>query len=587
MPMQKESNIFRRLRVSVHLLFRRLRIPNSHFLDLLAIIVGIATALVAIIFLQGVDLVFWASNKLTTLFPDPRLMIFIPAIGGLMCGLTTFLFSPKAKGQGIPFVIYAVLMKSGLIELRNSVSRMLATIFTLGTMGSAGTEGPVVYFGSSVGSGFAQAFKLSPHNMKIMVSCGAAAGIAATFQAPIGGVMFALEAILHSFSPKVFSPIIIAAVVSSVTFKAIIGSHNAYLSNLIYEQQVIEVLAFAVLGVICGVLASVFIKIYFKFSLLIKSLKVHPVLKPALGGLLTGFVLLAAPNMAGNSYQLVERLVQGELIIWQLLLFYLVLKILATCFTLGSGGSGGLFAPSLVFGAIVGALFHNMLEFFLPQISVVGIYVMVGMAAFVSGTTHGPFAAILILCEMTGNYSVILPLLAGCVTAIISGRAIMDASIYTVPLQALGIHLRDGHDLDVLKTYQVRDLMETQILSVRHCDKIREVLAILHESPHDHALVRSEHDQIEGVISFYHLTPIILSQKDGLNKTAREAMHTTNDAVYEDDPILKAYDQFLMKETSYLLVIDRSKNYVGIIFKADIMRSYRKALHQKSLAMTH
>lgn len=587
MSSDKKNSIFRRFRISIHLLFRRLKIPNAHFLDLLAIAVGVTTACVALIFLQGVQAVLWISQQITHLIPDSRIILLIPTMGGLLCGLTTFLLSPRARGQGIPFVIYAVLMKSGLIELRHSLSRMLATIFTLGTMGSAGTEGPVVYFGSSVGSGFAQALNLSPHNMKIMVSCGAAAGIAATFQAPIGGVMFALEAVLHSFSPQVFSPIIIASVVSAVSFKALAGSHNAYLTNLVYQQQVVEIFGFAAVGVLCGLSAAVFIQVYFKFVAIMGSLSVHPLLKPALGGLLTGCILLIAPEMAGNSYELVERLVLGESFLWQMLLSYLIFKALATCFTLGSGGAGGLFAPSLIMGAIIGALVHSGLQIFFPQLSLVGIYVMVGMAAFVSGTTHGPFGAILILCEMTGNYTVMLPLLAGCVTSIIVSRSIFDSSIYTVPLKNLGIHLRDGHDLDVLKTYQVQDLMETRILSVSSEQKIRDVLPILHDSAHDHVLVRNTDGLIEGVISFYHLTPVILSQTDGLDKSAREAMHVTQDVVYADEPVLSAYDQFLMKETNYLLVRDRDDEFVGIIFKADIMRSYRKALHQKSLAMTH
>ena len=240
-----------------------------------------------------------------------------------------------------------------------------------------------------------------------------------------------------------------------------------------------------------------------------------------------------------------------------------------------------------MFGAIIGAITHMSLLHLFPQISPVGIYVMVGMAAFVSGTTHGPFAAILILCEMTGNYTVILPLLAGCVTSIVVARSVYELSAYSAPLKNLGIHLRDGHDLDILKTYKVKDLMEPEIISVPHDKKVRDVLSILHDSPHDHILVRNEENGIEGVISYYHLTPFLLKQSDGLDRTARETMHITTNYVYSQDAVIVAYDLFLMKETSYLLVLDEQDCFVGIIFKADIMRSYRKALHQKSLAMTH
>ena len=587
MSFNKKNSIFRRLRITTHLIFRRFRIPNSHFLDLLAIFVGIVSALVAFLFLESIELIRFGVSQLHSLVNESLFLVLIPSMGGLLCGLTIFLFSANAQGQGIPYVIYAVLVKSGLLDLKNSICRMLATIFTLGTMGSAGTEGPVVYFGSAVGSGFGQSLKLSPHNMKIMVGCGAAAGIAATFQAPIGGVLFALEAILHSFSPSIFSPIIIASVVSAVTFKTIAGDHNNYLADLVYEQQAWEVFGFVIVGVICGLVAVGFVKLLSRFNTWFNSISIHPVLRPALGGFLTGCILLKIPEVEGNSYELVVNLVSGNSLIWQSLLLFLLLKILATCFTLGSGGFGGIFAPSLVFGAIIGAITHMVLSVFFPQISSAGIYVMVGMASFVSGTTHGPFAAILILCEMTGNYTVILPLLAGCVSSIVVARSIYELSAYSAPLVNLGIHLRDGHDLDVLKTYKVRDLMEENILSVNHDLQVREVLKILHNSPHDHVLVRNEEDMIEGVISYYYLTPFLLNQTDGLSKTARETMHITKNFVYATDAVIVAYDLFLIKESSYLLVRDEHDCFLGIVFKADIMRSYRKALHQKSLAMTH
>ena len=544
MSINNKNSFFRRLRINIHLIFRRLKIPNSHFLDLLAIVVGVVSAVVAFLFLESIELIRWGVGQLHYLVNESLFFIIIPTLGGLACGLVTFLFSPNAKGQGIPFVIYAVLVRSGLIELRHCISRMFATIFTLGTMGSAGTEGPVVYFGSAVGSGFGQSLKLSPHNMKIMVGCGSAAGIAATFQAPIGGVLFALEAILHSFSPTIFSPIIIASVVSAVTFKTIAGDHNNYLADLVYEQQALEVFGFVIVGAICGLVAVGFIKLFSKFNSWFNSIDIHPVYKPALGGFLTGCILLRLPQIEGNSYEMVVQLVRGDEIIWQALLIFLLLKILATCFTLSSGGVGGIFAPSLVFGAIIGAVTHMSLSTFFSQISSVGIYVMVGMAAFVSGTTHGPFAAILIFVRNDGNYTVILPLLAGCVTSIVVARSISELSAYSVPLKNLGIHLRDGHDLDVLKTYKVKDLMETEILSVRHNQKVRDVLSIIHNSPHDHVLVKSEEGEIEGVISYYHLTPFLLKQTDGLDKTARETMHITTNYVYAKDAVIVAYDLF-------------------------------------------
>jgi CIC family chloride channel protein len=580
----KKYQLARKIRVNIHLFLRKLGVPSTYFLDILAVLVGYFTALGAFVFIEGIEYLEHHSRTFFHSLENPWIFPLVPAAGGLACGLIVYFFAREAKGHGIPEVIYAVLMKGGLIRARVALAKLSATVCSLGTLASAGQEGPIVQIGSAVGSSLGQSLRLKPDSIKILIGCGAAAGIAATFNAPIGGVIFALEVILGTFSPNVFTPIVIASVISAVTFHEIRGSDMTFFLNVQYSETIMETLGFALVGILCGVIAVIFIRALERTEKVFASFRMPAYFKPALGGLLVGTIIVFYQEVGGNSYQLVEDLVSERSFGLYLLLLLLVLKILATSLTLGSGGSGGIFAPSLVMGALVGATVHFSLSQAF-EVSSVGIYVMVGMAAFVSGTTHGPIAAILVLCEMTGHYYFILPLMAGCIMATIVSRSLLDLSIYTIKLYERGIILKNGHDVDVLKTYHVCDLMETETDEVLLNTPLYEVLPIIHDSVHGFVLVRDASEDVVGVISYFELTPFIL--KDSLDHLAEEAMHTTEDFILEEDPILVAYDKFLMKETSYLIVRDKRGNFAGIVFKKDIKRSYQKALHQKSLAMIH
>ena len=568
------------IRVNIHLAFRKLKIPSLYFLDLLAILVGYTTALGAFVFISGIEFLEHQSRYLLNHLENPWLFPAIPALGGLCCGLIVYWFAREARGHGIPEVIFSVLMKGGMIRARVALAKLWATVCSLGTLGSAGQEGPIVQIGSAIGSSVGQSLRLRPDSIKILVGCGAAAGIAATFNAPIGGVIFALEVILGTFAPNVFTPIVIASVISAVTFHQIHGSSKTFLLKVHYTESIPETLGFALVGILCGIFAVIFIRSLDRFEKVFEKIACPVYLKPAIGGLLVGILIVLYQEIGGNSYQLVEALVAEHSYPLLLLVAFVFLKILATSLTLGSGGSGGVFAPSLVLGALVGAITHSLLANFYP-VSSAGIYVMVGMAAFVSGTTHGPIAAILVLCEMTGHYLFILPLMAACISATIISRSLFEHSIYTIKLFQRGIFLKDGHDVDVLKTYHVKDLMEEDLEEVLLNTPLYEVIPIVHKSEHGYVLVRDASEDVVGVISYYNLTPFILD--DTLDHFAEEAMHVPSDFIHQDDTISVAYDMFSMKESGYLMVLDKREHFVGILFRKDVKRSYQKALHQKSL----
>ncbi|PCJ21052.1 MAG: hypothetical protein COB02_00240 [Candidatus Cloacimonadota bacterium] len=576
----------RRLKAKLLISFRKLKLSHNNFLALMAIVVGYLTALGAWVFIQGIHTLENFSFSLIDKLPSPWLFPLVPAFGMVLCSQIIYWFAREAKGHGVPEVIYSILVQNGIMRTRVAFAKLCATILCLGTLGSAGREGPIVLIGSAIGSGLGQFLELPRNAIKVLVGCGAAAGIAATFNAPIGGVVFALEVIMHTFAPRIFTPIIISSVVSAVTFHSIAGSHYSFHFSFHYKELPIEILGFVFIGMLCGVMATFFTYSWHSMDKFFEKLTWPSYIKALIGGLLVGLVVVFYRELGGNAYGLIKTLAAGtdDYFIGTLILL-LALKLLATIITISCGGSGGIFAPSLVMGAIVGALVHSIIAPFFP-VSEVGVYVIVGMAAFVSGSTHGPVAVILVLCEMSNNYELMLPLMAGCIVATIIARRLSDVNIYTIKLKDRGIYLKDGHDLDILKTYHVFDLMEVKLPVVETSTPLQEAFSKLQETHHSYCLVKDEDDVVVGLISYNETISKIISKKLTLDITSVEAMHISDDFVYETDHMTIPYDKFLRTESEYLKVLNKDMIFVGLILKKDLMRSYRKALHGKSISLT-
>ncbi len=338
--------------------------------------------------------------------------LLIPAIGGAVVGPLIFFFAREAKGHGVPEVMEAVALRSGLIRKRVVIVKTLASAISIGSGGSVGREGPIVQIGSAIGSSLGQILRVSGNRMRNLVGCGAAAGIAATFNAPIAGAIFALEVILGEFQIGTFGPIVLASVMATVISRAFLGDFPAFISIPKYDLVSIwEIPAYLVMGFLGGFVSLLFIKSLYKAEDLWAGLKVPEFLKPALGGLTIGLLSLYFPQILGVGYESITEALLGKLP-WFLLLVLVFVKIFATSLTIGSGGSGGVFAPSLFIGAMMGGIYGHMVHHFFPSVTASsGAYSLVGMGAIVAGATHAPITSILILFELTDDYRIILPLI--------------------------------------------------------------------------------------------------------------------------------------------------------------------------------
>ncbi|MEU2349124.1 chloride channel protein [Modestobacter sp. NPDC049651] len=372
----------------------------------------------------------------------PWFVLLTPVVAGLLYGPLVQWGAREARGHGVPEVMLAVAQRGGRIKPRVAVVKALASALTIGGGGSVGREGPIVQIGSALGSTLGQWVRVPEDRLRVLVACGAAGGIAATFNAPLAGVVFALEIILRDFAARSFGMVVVSSVAASVVGRAALG--NAPFLDL--PQLTVHHLAayavFAVLGVLGGGAGVLFTRVLYAVEDLCDRVWRGPEwLRPGAGGLLLGLVLLAVPQMYGVGYPVLGNAVAGRYAIGFLVVLLLA-KVLATSLTLGIGGSGGVFAPSLFLGAVLGAaLGQASADLFPDVIGAPGAVALVGMGAVFAGSARAPITAVLIVFELTGEYGLILPLMTAVVLSTGVSHLLSRDSVYTAKLSRRGIDL--------------------------------------------------------------------------------------------------------------------------------------------------
>ncbi|NEA76893.1 chloride channel protein [Streptomyces sp. SID13588] len=369
-------------------------------------------------------------------------VLLTPVIGGLLYGPLVDRFAKEARGHGVPEVMLAVAQRGGRINPNVSVVKALASALCIGSGGSVGREGPIVQIGSALGSTLGRFVKVGEGRMRLLVACGAAGGIAATFNAPLAGVFLAMELILGDFAVESFGAVVIASVAASVIGRAAFGDTAFLTLPAFHIDHVAQYPLFALLGITAGAVGVGFTRILYLIEDACDWAWRGPEwLRPAAGGILLGVLLLVLPEMYGVGYPVLQNAAQGQYVAGFLLLL-LVGKILATSLTIGIGGSGGVFAPSLFIGAMLGAAYGTAVHGLVPGTAgAVGAYALVGMGAVFAGASRAPITAVVILFELTGQYTIILPLMLAIVAATLVSRLLSRDTVYTLKLRRRGIDL--------------------------------------------------------------------------------------------------------------------------------------------------
>ncbi|KZM74686.1 chloride channel protein [Nocardia terpenica] len=399
----------------------------------------------------------------------PWFVVLAPVVAGLIYGPLVTRFAPEARGHGVPEVMYAVAARGGRIPPQVSVVKALASALCIGGGGSVGREGPIVQIGSAWGSSLGRVVRVPENRLRILVACGAAGGIAATFNAPIAGPFFAMELILRDFTAESFGAVVLSSVTASVIGRAAFGNRPFLDLPAFALKSGWEYLGFAILGLVIGAVGVAFTHILYRIEDACDWVWRGPEwLRPAVGGLLLGGLLLVLPQMYGVGYPVLGHAIDGGYALWMLLAL-MIGKMIATSLTIGIGGSGGVFAPSLFIGAMGGTAFGIAVHHLFPAATAApGMYGLVGMGAAFAGATRAAITAVIILFELTGEYTIILPLMLAIVAATSISRVLSRETIYTLKLTRRGVdldaaHHGPAHRLDRLTVGTVMELMPEPI----------------------------------------------------------------------------------------------------------------------------
>jgi len=403
------------------------------FLIILAIFIGLIAGYISLSYAQFVKFLS-ASLYLNLMGKFRLLIILIPAVGGLIVGLFIHFGSLTARGHGIPAIMETIKSKERRLSARDLLTEAFASAITIGTGGSAGRFGPVVEIGAGIGDIIGYNLDLSLESYQTLLGCGAAAGIAGIFSAPLAGIIFTVEVLFKDIKLKRLSPIIISALSSDALVKSIKGGESLYYYPSFCINSPLEYPLYLILGIITGIISYIFLKLLYNISIFNEGMNIPYWLKPTIGGLIVGISGYIVPDILGTGIEVTNNILLGKYML-SFLLVLLILKIVITGITLGSGGSGGIFAPGLMIGSICGVMYGRIIHIFFPEIvNTPEAYGLVAMASLISGLLHAPLTGVIIIFEITQNYALIIPLLLASIFSTTVSRLLNNESIYSPDL---------------------------------------------------------------------------------------------------------------------------------------------------------
>ncbi|MFE6690991.1 chloride channel protein [Streptomyces sp. NPDC057743] len=489
-------------------------------------------------------------------------VVIAPMLGGLLYGPLVDRFAKEARGHGVPEVMLAVAQRGGRINPQVSVVKALASALCIGSGGSVGREGPIVQIGSALGSTLGRVVKVPADQMRLLVACGAAGGIAATFNAPLAGVFFAMELILGTFSAEAFGATVLASVTASVIGRAAFGNTAFLTLPPFHLQHLAQYGLFALLGVVAGVVGVGFTRIlYWIEDACDWAWRGPEWLRPAAGGLLLGLVLLALPEMYGVGYPVLENATRGGYALAFLLLL-LAGKVIATSLTIGIGGSGGVFAPSLFIGAMLGAAYGALTGHLIPGTAGdAGAYALVGMGAVFAGASRAPITAVVILFELTGQYTIILPLMLAIVLATATSRLLTRDTIYTLKLRRRGINLHAPAPHTPLGTQTVGTVMEAVPAPLSTAADLTTAANLLTRSEHGVLPVVDDQGRCVGTLTARAVAEALADDLD-TQPTRASDLAQLAPPITADMPLATALHALMTAPGTGLPVVDPNKKHL-------------------------
>ena len=595
-----------RLRVKLLQAVAKFGVKGEYFLILLSIVIGAATGVFAHLFY---DLIEYATH-LTYGSEEggggfyggrPWMLILLPVVGALIVGHLTHFFAREAKGHGVPEVMDAMYRKGSEVRPRIALAKAVTSALTIGSGGSAGTEGPIVQIGAAVGSSVGQFLRIQRRDMGIVVACGISAGIAAIFNAPIAGVLFALEIFLKDFSFRTFSPVVFSSVISCSIMHAIRLADEPIFEAVVlreagYVFAGLELPYFLLLGLLCALGSVAFIRSLYMFEDIADRIRLPEPLKPALGAALLGAVGIVfvvqtqqgqMPPFFGNGYPIIKEILGEQLLTFPItaLLLMFVLKLLATCLTLGSGGSGGVFAPSLMLGATLGGAFGLALnEVGWIEHTHVMAYALVGMAALVAGSTHAPLTAIVMTYEITREPKVVLPVMFAAIVSTAGAQWLLRDSIYTLKLRRRGVRIGSVADLTILRRIIVDDVDHQAVQFVHPDDPLQALIDTAGESDATDFVAVDSKGVYQGMVIGRDIQTALLAPEAVSLLLVDELLRASVPTVTHTETLDVVLDKFARHDVESLPIACRedATRIEGLITRRATMRVYHEELEKQT-----
>lgn len=568
-------------------------VSNNNFIIILSIIIGAISGIAAVTLKSSVHLIQGFLEKNLDVTGINYLYLGYPLIGiGLTVLISKFIFKEQL-GHGITQVLYSISKNSGIIRRTMMYSRMVTSAITVGFGGSVGLEAPIVVTGSAIGSNLGRLTHLNYKKRTLLIACGASGAISAIFNSPIAGVIFAIEVILTDVTVNKFIPILIASVVGSLVSIILLGDDILFSFKLQDPFLASHVHFYILLGIACGIISVHFTRLTYLIENLISKVK-SSTNRALLGGIGLALIILIFPPIYGEGYKTIKLLLAGqEQDLFQRSLFYsfgnqsvvvilflfsiIVIKPVASALTLGSGGSGGIFAPSLFMGGIAGYLFARTTNFILPVEISTSNFTLVGMCGVMSGVLHAPLTAIFLIAEITSGYTLFVPLMLVSAISFVTISYFEKHSLYTKSLIETGDLIQHDKDRQVLSLINLKKIIESDVMTIKPDATLQDLVQLVKKSKRNIFPVLNEEKGLEGIITLDDIREVMFDQEAQEKMYVSSFMQQPPTTVHPGDDMKTVMNKFEVTQAWNLPVIKEGK-YIGLLSKSRIFNAYRKKL---------
>ncbi len=568
---------------------------ENSLMVVIASVIGLSAGLANIVFRKVVDFfhhyIFVPGYAWTHQGDDWHLLLLplVPMTGMVLLIPLSLLFPGKVNGYGFTKFLKKVNLEGGIVKFRNVIIKIVSTALTIGTGGSAGVEGPIAQVGGGLGSQFGQFFRVSGVRMKVYIAAGCAGGVGAMFNAPIAGVFFASEIVLlGTYEISSFSALVISSAMATVVSRAYYGESPAFpIPDYNLINPLVEIPLYILMGVVIGVVAVIHIRIFYAIRDRFDGINLHPQLKPVYGAFLVGLMAIMFPQIMGDGYEYIEEVLAGHGII-RVMVALILMKIVATAITLGSGGAGGVFAPALFIGAVIGGAFGGVAHDLMPTMTAnPGAYAAVGIGAFLAASTHAPVTAIFLLFEMTGNYLIIIPIMLSSIIGTVVATKLNPDSIDTVDFTREGIDIHEGMEMAIMKSIKVGTVISEDVDFISEKANIDQLLAIFRMAEGNFYFpVIDESGRMTGIISMQDVKWVLHDEEQRLEALVGNICSRNVMVLTPEDNLHTAMTIFDLKGIEEIPVVEDTDNrwVVGMLRRRDVIARYNHEILNRGIS---